>query len=235
MFGHVNDDARVDDMGVARLLGVFIAALMLLAQISLTSAAQAQVALDDESKAVVDAILTQTGLHLPGGTLDILSFIEKQGANTECDAIDVHWISFPGQKSPLTVSEASQLHLPQSFSLEARRALPQCHRNSYGMWPHEFRFSRLIVAGADQLGEIRSLYLSLDPRWMVAECPELFGGTSTPETRCGNMINPEATINVVIPRDAALTRLVFYFREFKGREQWHLERLGELKLVQPEP
>ena len=38
-------------MGVARLLGAFMAALMLLSQISLTSATQAQVALDDESKA----------------------------------------------------------------------------------------------------------------------------------------------------------------------------------------
>jgi hypothetical protein len=217
----------------AKLLGVFTAVLMLLALFNLTSAAQ--VVLDDESKGVVDAMLTQTSLHLSGDTPDILTFIENQGAKTVCDAIDVHWVSLPGQKWPLTTSEANQLHLPQSFSLQTRRALPPCDWKSYGMMPHEFRFSRLIIFGATQAGEIRSLYLSLDPRWIIAECPGLGGGRSTPETRCGILINPEATVNVIIPRDTALTRLVFYFREFTGREQWHLERLGELALVQPRP
>ena len=218
---------RISHVGV--LLAVFVSIALSI------QASAAQGALDDESKAVVQAMLTQTGLHLSGDTPDILTLITKQGAQTACDEIDVKWVSLPGQKSLLTPTEACQLRLPQSFSLLTRRVFPQCDPKSYRTWLGDLRYSRLIVFGTTQDSEIRGLDFGRDPREMIAECPELFGGKSTPETRCGILIDPEAIANLIIPRDPALTRLVFFFRTFTGREQWHLERLGELELSQSKP
>jgi hypothetical protein len=189
----------------------------------------------EEQFKVAEAMLTQTGLHLPKDIPDIMSFIKIQGANTECESIDVHWVSWPG-KELLTRQEAFRVHSPQSFTLKSRRAvLPSCDPKSYRAFASDFPIAEIIVFGTTEKDEIRGLHVMRDPRSIIAECPELWGGKSTPETRCGEFIRPEAIVSVAMPRDPALARLVFFARIFTGPGQWHLERLGILDLAQVKP
>jgi hypothetical protein len=192
---------------------------------------QAQGVMPVQSKSVAEAMLSQTGLHLPKGTSDIVSFIAMQGAETQCESIDVRWVSLPGNDL-IPSQEAMRIRSAQSFSLLARRAiLPICDPKSYRAFVSDLPWAEFIAFGTTRKDEIRGLYFIRDPRLIIAECPELFGGKSTPETRCGPFINPKISVSVTMPSDPELSRLVFVVKVFTGRDEWHLERLGVLELA----
>jgi tetratricopeptide (TPR) repeat protein len=180
------------------------------------------------------AMLAQTGLHLPQGTRDIMSFIQSQGTSMDCETITVRWISLPGSNA-IPSQDARRVSFPQSFTVKGRSpARHDCKENSYRARASTLdQTLKLAIFGTTETGEIRGLHVigaGGDPRMSISECPELFGGKSTPETRCGEFISPEADIGVVMPLNPALTRLVFFERVYTAPLQWHFERLGSLDL-----
>lgn len=183
----------------------------------------------DQTKAVANAMLTKTGLHLPKGMPDILSLIDHQSKQSECEVIDVRWISLPGSDS-IPANRTSALSYPQTFSQVARRRHSGCDRASYRAYPSDFPFVQFIVFGTTNEGEIRGLHADRDPREWIAECPELFGGKSTADTVCGVMVRPEVTASIHMPQDKQITLLVFFLRRFTTPNEWDLERLGALDL-----
>jgi hypothetical protein len=213
-----------------------VAALLLVAVSAFARNRSAQDVFRGEAEQVERAMLSQTGLHLPENTPDIPALIAKQIAQTACDDIEVNWITLPGQKHPIPANDAKQMHLPQSLSLRGRHELLQCAKGAYQARPSDFPYFGLIVFGTTRDDEIRGLYYVVsDPRLMIVECPELFGGKRSPETKCGYFMQPEIDVMVRMPRDPAISQLVFFVRTYTGPNQWHLERVGSPVLVQPKP
>jgi hypothetical protein len=202
----------------------FARQLVLVFIVLVASIAHAQGA---DSNALASAMLSQTGLHLPKGASDIFDFIRdySSGPERDCDVFSVRWVSWPGDKW-LRINEADQQHVPQSFSLEGH--------NSRICQPRQlrpdFRFSGLLVFGTTDEGEIRSLQVfprNGDPRVVILDC---FGGKSPPETRCGEWVRPQATLTLLVPHSAAISKLRFFMARSTAPTEWQLEPLGILSI-----
>jgi tetratricopeptide (TPR) repeat protein len=184
------------------------------------------------------AMLAQTGLHLPQNIPDIVNFIENQRARTPCETVEVQWVSLPGNKMlPYPEARTQQVSFAQTFTAKGRRpVMPQCGPNSYRARVSDLDQSlALAIFGTTDTGEIRGLHIigaGGDPRMMIAECPELFGGKSTAETKCGQFMMPETEMAIAMPVDPTLTRLVFFERVYTAPDQWHFERLGAVNVLQ---
>jgi hypothetical protein len=182
----------------------------------------------DQAKALADAMLSQTGLRLPSGVPDIFSLISREESSSVCEEIDVRWVSLPGS-SPLPLNKALSLQSAQKFSQLARREHAGCAPPFYRT--ADFPSAQFIVFGTSPSGEIRGLHAERDPRELIAECPELGGEKSTPDTVCGIMLKPDITASIHMPHDDQITQLLFFIRRFESQSASHLQRVGSLGLV----
>jgi hypothetical protein len=179
---------------------------------------------------VSEAVTSQTGLTLPTSSENLRDFISIQ-MQSNCEAMDIKWTALPGHRGPLPEKEAERLNLPQTFAFEGRPQQlgykPVCRVDTAGL-----PFFGVIIFGTTRSGEIRGMQAGSDPRRMIVECPELFGGMSTPETKCGYFIMPEASLRVIMPQDPEIERLEFFTRTYDDAGHWHLVKAGTLKLPQ---
>jgi hypothetical protein len=184
----------------------------------------------DETRSNAATVLEQSGQRLPDGLSDLFQVTKRQSTRTECEIINVEWISLPSGKEMVPIMEVEPLHFPQSLSLRDRQSLSTCDRGTYRADPTEFLYFGFVVLGVSANGTIRGIEVGNDPRVVIVECPELFGGKSTPQTRCGHFIKRRILVDVRMPRDPELSHLTFYVRRFTSLREWHLERVGSIDL-----
>jgi hypothetical protein len=209
-----------------------LACAVLLFGLAITGGAQD--VYNDQTHRTAEAMLTDTDVKLPEGVKDIFAFVAKQDTESNCETIQVNWIALPGHKGALPAKEARELNLPQTLRYVDRKSLARCGRASYRTELAMFPYMNLAIFGMNHRAELLGLHVEQDPREMIVECPELFGGKSTAETKCGIFIMPETTVGVRMPRNPDIEKLEFYLRVYKDANSWHFEKVGEVRLPKAE-
>jgi hypothetical protein len=205
---------------------------MLMAHGSAQSAAVQSAPQSNDPKAIASDVLKQSGLRLPEGVSDLLEFAAKQGAQTDCESINVEWTSLPESKEFAPEVDTDGPDFPETLTIQSRHSFPTCGPQTYRAVPADFPFFGFVVFGVSVDGTIRGLQADSDPRVMIVDCFVVSGPVlPPPPDHCGRFVQRKGTVDIRMPRDPALARLIFYVRKCDSRPGcWHLVRVASIDL-----
>jgi hypothetical protein len=204
---------------------------MLVAHGSAQSAALQSAPQSNEPRTIAIDVLKQSGLGLPEGVSDLVEFTAKQGARTDCESINVEWTSLPESKKFAPEIDTDGPDFPETLTIQSRHSFPTCGPKAYRAFPADFPFFGFVVFGVSIDGTIRGLQVDSDPRVMIVDCFVLSGQVLPPPDHCGRFVQRKGTVDIRMPRDPELARLIFYVRKYDSRPgYWHIVRVGSIDL-----
>jgi hypothetical protein len=189
-----------------------------------------------DAKVIAGEVLKQSGLHLPVGVSDLVEFTARQGAQTDCESIKVEWTSLPDSKKFAREADADGPDFVETLAFQSRQSFPTCDPKAYRAFPAFFPFFGFVVFGVSRSGIIRGLQMESDPRVSTFDCLTPPGTAPDPTCHGGRFVGQKGTVDIRMPRDLEITRLVFFVRKQESPPgYWHIVRVGSVELPSEAP
>jgi hypothetical protein len=189
-----------------------------------------------DAKVIAGEVLKQSGLHLPAGVSDLVEFSAMQDVQTACESINVEWTSLPDSRKFAPEEDADGPDFVETLEFQSRQSFPMCDPKAYRASPASFPFFGFVVFGVSRSGIIRGLQMESDPRVWTFDCLLLPGMAPDPAGHCGRFVQQKGTVDVRLPRDPEITRLVFFVRKQDSPPgYWHIVRVGSVELPSKAP
>jgi hypothetical protein len=212
------------------VLSVVFAGLLLAHGSSLSAAFQSAPPSNDPRTITID-VLKQSGLHLPDEVPSLIEFVAKQGAQTDCESISVEWTSLPGSKKLAREADADGPDFPETLSMASRKSFSICDVKTYRTFPATIPFFDFVVFGVSADGTIRGFQMTTDPRLNIVDCFVVPGLKQLPNDQCGRFIWGKGLVEIWMPRDPEIARLIFFVRKYDSPPgYWHIVRVGSVDL-----